>query len=44
MEHIGTLREEKVVEHFDNLPKKNNGNILAFLQASFRYFEVGEFS
>lgn len=30
----------KVKEHFDNLPKRNNGNILAFLKASFRYFEV----
>jgi len=32
--------EKKVVEHFINLPKSNNGNILAFLKASFRYFEV----
>jgi len=32
--------QEAVIEHFENLPKKNNGNILAFLKASYRYFEV----
>jgi hypothetical protein len=32
--------QEAVLEHFQKLPKKNNGNILAFLKASFRYFEV----
>lgn len=32
--------EEVVEEHFDNLPKKNNGNIIAFLHASSRHFEV----
>jgi hypothetical protein len=32
--------QEAVNEHFKKLPKKNNGNILAFLKASFRYFEV----
>ena len=32
--------EEKVIEHFDNLPISNNGNILAFIKASHRYFEV----
>lgn len=31
---------EAVRDHFNNLPKSNNGNILAFLKASFRYFEV----
>lgn len=35
---------EKVEEHFDNLPENNNGNIIAFLSASFRYFEVGQYS
>lgn len=32
--------EEEVENHFDNLPKSNNGNIMAFLTASRRYFEV----
>lgn len=32
--------EEQVIEHFQNLPARNNGNILAFIQASHRYFEV----
>lgn len=32
--------QEAVIEHFENLPKKNNGNILAFLKASYRHFEV----
>lgn len=32
--------EEKVIEHFDNLPDKNNGNILAFIEASQRHFEI----
>jgi hypothetical protein len=32
--------EEAVIEHFENLPKSNNGNILAFLTASKRYFDV----
>jgi hypothetical protein len=32
--------EEQVMEHFETLPKSNNGNILAFIQASFRHFEV----
>ena len=31
---------EGVKTHFDNLPKNNNGNIIAFLAASRRYFEV----
>lgn len=31
---------EKVEEHFNTLPKRNDGNILSFMQASFRYFEV----
>ena len=31
---------EKVIDHFDNLPKSNNGNILAFLTAIKRYFDV----
>ena len=32
--------EEAVIEHFANLPKSNNGNILAFIKASKRYFNV----
>lgn len=32
--------EEAVEEHFANLPKSNNGSILAFLKASKRYFDV----
>lgn len=31
---------EAVEEHFRTLPKGNNGNILAFLKASYRYFQV----
>jgi hypothetical protein len=31
---------EAVREHFFSLPDSNNGNILAFLAASMRYFEV----
>lgn len=33
--------EEVVEEHFANLPKSNNGNILAFIKATKRYFDVG---
>jgi len=29
-----------VNNHFQTLPESNNGNILAFLKASFRYFEI----
>ena len=32
--------QEEVNNHFDSLPDNNNGNILAFLKASFRYFEI----
>ena len=32
--------EEAVEEHFANLPKSNNGNILAFIKATKRYFDV----
>ena len=32
--------EQTVEEHFENLPKSNNGNILAFLKAARRYFDV----
>lgn len=32
--------EEKSHEHFQNLPKSNDGDIIAFLSASKRYFEV----
>lgn len=32
--------EEAVIEHFENLPKNNNGNILAFIKATKRYFDV----
>ena len=31
---------EQVNEHFSFLPKSNNGNILSFMEASKRYFEV----
>ena len=31
---------EQVNEHFSFLPKKNNGNILSFMEASKRYFEI----
>jgi len=31
---------EGVEKHFDNLPSRNNGNILAFMEASHRHFEV----
>lgn len=31
---------EQVHEHFNSLPKRNNGNILSFMEASYRYFEV----
>lgn len=31
---------QQAYDHFRNLPKSNNGNILAFRQASKRYFEV----
>ena len=31
--------KDAVREHFKRLPRNNNGNILAFLKASFRYFE-----
>ena len=33
----------KVIEHFENLPATNNGNILAFLAASMRHFEVNPY-
>ncbi|RUT48611.1 hypothetical protein EJP82_01330 [Paenibacillus anaericanus] len=33
--------EEQVRDHFDHLPKSNNGNIIAFLHASHRRFEIG---
>lgn len=32
--------EEAVTEHFNNLPKSNDGDIMSFLKASFRYFEI----
>ena len=32
--------QEAVEEHFETLPKRNNGNILAFLKAKKRYFDV----
>lgn len=32
--------KEAVIDHFNNLPKSNNGNIIAFLTASMRYFSV----
>lgn len=33
--------EEQVKDHFEHLPKNNNGNIIAFLYASHRRFEIG---
>lgn len=48
-EAIETLKEysvdeetfkEEVINHLDNLPDSNNGNILAFLQATKRFFDV----
>lgn len=33
--------EEQVIDHFNTLHKDNNGNIIAFLHASQRRFEVG---
>lgn len=38
-----TLKEwqEAVTEHFKTLPKSNNGNIIAFLKAKKRYFDIG---
>ncbi len=38
-----TFREwqEAVTEHFKTLPKSNNGNIIAFLKAKKRYFDIG---
>ena len=37
-----TLAEwrDAVIEHFETLPKTNNGNILAFLKATKRYFDI----
>jgi len=35
--------ENQVKDHFENLPKKNNGNIIAFLHTSDRRFEVGRY-
>ena len=32
--------EEEVGNHFNTLSKSNNGNIIAFLTASRRYFDV----
>ncbi|PAD73898.1 hypothetical protein [Paenibacillus campinasensis] len=33
--------EAEVKDHFENLPKSNNGNIIAFLHAAPRRFDVG---
>lgn len=33
--------EEQVKDHFEHLPKNNNGNIIAFLHASHRRFDIG---
>lgn len=35
--------EEGIKEHFDDLPAKNNGNIIAFLKASHRYYEIAQY-
>lgn len=32
--------QDATKEHFEKLPERNNGNILSFLKASKRYFEV----
>lgn len=32
--------KDKVREHFETLPSTNNGSILAFFKASYRYFEI----
>ncbi len=32
--------EDKVIEHFENLPENNDGDIIAFLKASIRHFGV----
>lgn len=32
--------QNAVIEHFENLPDSNNGNIIAFLKASARYFNI----
>jgi hypothetical protein len=32
--------EDGVIEHFESLPQSNNGNMLAFMKASKRYFEL----
>ena len=49
LDEIGSIREEGITyedwqeaveEHFETLPKRNNGNILAFLKAKKRYFDV----
>ena len=32
--------DKAVTEHFETLPESNNGNILAFLRASKRYFDI----
>ena len=31
---------EQTIKHLTGLPKKNNGNILAFLKAGYRYFQI----
>lgn len=36
--------EDAVEEHFKYLPESNNGNILAFLKTSYRYFEVDPYN
>lgn len=43
LQELGVDDEEwhrEVVSHFKNLPETNNGNILAFLKAAKRYFDV----
>ena len=32
---------EAIEKHFADLPTKNNGNILSFMESSHRYFEIG---
>lgn len=44
LKEYGVTREEweaEVRDHFENLPKTNNGNIIAFLHAALRRLDVG---
>ncbi|MEC0241692.1 hypothetical protein P4H66_17910 [Paenibacillus dokdonensis] len=44
LQSLGVTSEEweaEIMEHFKKLPKSNNGNIIVFLHASPRRFDVG---